>query len=111
MLPLFQNLFLWSSGWLANCQLESLGVALGKSNWLLYMEGKERSKEEADHSRLAGGRFNKKGNLQRRLALGDRKRCIHPNLPTRIIKVYIEALVGFGDIFSLVGLNNILCIF
>ena len=29
-----------------------------------YMEGKERPIQEAGHSRLVGGRFNKQGNLQ-----------------------------------------------
>ena len=29
------------------------------SSWSLYTEGKERSKKEADYSRLVGGRFNK----------------------------------------------------
>ena len=35
-------------------------------NWLPYMEEKERPKKEADQSRLAGGRFNKQGNLHKR---------------------------------------------
>ena len=32
-----------------------------------YMEGRERWKKEASHSRLVGGRFNKQGKLLMRL--------------------------------------------
>ena len=62
--------------------------------------------KEADHSRFVGGSFNKQGILHRRLVLGGCKlsKSLHP--PTRILKVYIEALTGFSHIFSPGGLNN-----
>lgn len=31
-------------------------------NWPLFVEGRQRQKKEADHYRLAGGRFDKQGN-------------------------------------------------
>ena len=58
------------------------------------MEGKERHKTEADHSCLAGGRFNKQGNLHTRLILGGHKTSRSPQLPTRMLKVCIEVLWG-----------------
>ena len=69
---------------------------IGLSNWPLSTEGKERPAKEADHSRLVCGRFKKQGNLLTRLVLGHYKmsRSLHP--PTRILKVYIEALMGFS---------------
>ena len=33
-------------------------------NWPQYLEVKEKLKKEADSSRLVGGSFNKRGNLQ-----------------------------------------------
>ena len=63
-------------------------------NWALYTEGKERPKKEAERSISVGGSFNKQGNLHTRLALGGCKRnkSLHP--PARILKVYIQALLG-----------------
>ena len=61
------------------------------------MEGKERLKKEADHSRLAGGSFNKQENLHMRLALTDCKRSRSPHPPARILRVCIEALTGFSQ--------------
>ena len=42
-------------------------------SWPPYTEGKQRLKKEANHSRLAGSRFNKQGNLHTRLVLGSYK--------------------------------------
>lgn len=39
------------------------------ANWLPYSEGKDRLKEEAEHSRLVGCRFNEPGNLLTSLSL------------------------------------------
>ena len=64
-----------------------------------YMEGKERLKKEADHSRLGGGWFNKQRNLHR-------SRSLH--LPSRTFKVYIEALTGFHHTRYSDNLNNAL---
>lgn len=52
----------------------------GFRNWPLYMEGQERLKKEADHSRLGGGRFRKQGNLHARFDLGGYhlSRSLHP---------------------------------
>lgn len=53
----------------------------------------EREKNEADHSRLVGGRFDNQGKVLRRLALGSCtiSRFLQP--PARILKVYIEAFL------------------
>lgn len=47
-------------------------------NWHPYMEG---------HSRLVGGRFNKRGNLYTKLVLGCHKTSRSLHLSTRIVKV------------------------
>ena len=77
-------------------------------NWSPYTGSKEIPKKEADHSRMAGGRFNKQGNWHTRLILGSRKRCRFQHPPTRILKAYIETLTGFSHVFSPDGLNNTL---
>ena len=41
--------------------------------WPTYMEGKERQKKEADHSRSVGGRVNKEGKSHTRLVMGGHK--------------------------------------
>ena len=46
------------------------------------MEGKERPKKEADHSRLVDSRLNKKENFLMRLILGSHKMSVSPNLPS-----------------------------
>lgn len=43
------------------------------------------------NSRMAGGGFNKQGNLHRRLVLGGHKMSRFPHPPARILKVHIEA--------------------
>ena len=47
-----------------------------------------RDEREADHSSLAGGRFNKQGNLHIRLGFGNYRMSRFPHLPTTILKVY-----------------------
>lgn len=49
-----------------------------------YMEGKERWKEEGDHSR---SRFYTQGNLHMKLVLGGCKMSGSPYLPASILKV------------------------
>lgn len=61
-------------------------------NWPWNTEGKERSKKEADPSGLVGGRYNKRGNLDTRLVWAAASISQHP--PTRILRVYVEALTG-----------------
>lgn len=61
------------------------------------MEDKERLRKEADHSRLAGSRFTKQGNLHRRLVWGSHS-------PARILIFFIEVLTGFSSD----GLSNTL---
>ena len=58
------------------------------ANWLLYMEGKEKTKERGRALQI-GGRFNKQGNLLFSLVLGGNKmsRSWHPL--TRILQVYM----------------------
>lgn len=73
-----------------------------------YTKGKERPQEEADVSGLVGGRFNKQRNLHTRLGLGGRKTSTALHSPTRILKVYIEALTGFSHIYHPESLNTTL---
>ena len=84
----------------------NLRSPLGKVwNWPPYTKGKERPKKEADNLRLAGDRFNKQGNLPIRLVLSGCKTRRSLHLPATIIKVYIEALMEFNNIFSPDSLN------
>lgn len=68
----------------------------------------EIERKEADHPALGGGSFNKQGKLHIRLVLGGCKMSRSLHLPTRVLRVYIEALMGFSHIQSPDGLNNIL---
>ena len=72
-----------------------------------YMEGKERPKEDLDHSRLVGSHFNKQGNLHTSLLLDGCKISQSLHLLTRILKVYIEVLAGFVHLYHPNGLHNI----
>lgn len=56
--------------------------------WPPYTEGQKRPKKEARHSRLVRDSFNKQGNLNIRLVLGNHKTSVSPHLPTRIFKFY-----------------------
>lgn len=51
------------------------------------MEGKERQKKGAGHSRLVGSSFNNQENLRGRLVLGVHKTNRSPHGPTRILNV------------------------
>ena len=77
-------------------------------NWPVSMESKERLKTEADHSKLVSGSFNKRGNSHARLVVGDRKTRRSPHLTTRILRICIEALMGFSHVYTPGGLNNTL---
>jgi len=55
---------------------------------------------------LIGGRCNKKDNLHKKLVMGSLKMSRSLTQPTRILKVYIEALTGFSHIFCPDGLSN-----
>lgn len=64
-------------------------------NWLPYTEDKERSKKEADQSRLAGDRFKKQGNLHKRFfVLGNptKKQISAP--ASQNVKCLYRALMG-----------------
>ena len=68
-----------------------------------------RLKKEAGHSRLVGDRFNKQENSCTRFVLGSCWMSSSLNLPNRILKVYIEDLMGFfHHIFGPDDLNNTL---
>ena len=71
------------------------------------MEGKKRLKKEADNCSLVDGRFTNQGNLHMRLVLGDCKMSKFLHLPARILKVYIDTLMGFSHIYYPDDLNNI----
>ena len=73
------------------------------------MQGKERQKTGAGHSRLLGGKFNnKQGELHRRLVMGSRKTSRFPHLLPRLLEVYKEASTRFSHIFSADRLNTTL---
>lgn len=59
-----------------------------------------REERKGGHSRLAGGRFNKQGDLYMRLVLGGCKinRSQHP--PTRILKVCREAFTEVSHVYT-----------
>jgi len=69
-------------------------------SWPPYTEGKQRLKKEANHSRLAGSRFNKQGNLHTRLVLGSYKMRSLPES-----EKFTEALLSWLHI-SPDGLSN-----
>ena len=69
------------------------------------MKGKQRQKKKLDHSRLVGGRFSKR-TYKAYLGWPQMSTSLHP--PTRILKVYIEALTRFSHIVHPDGLNNTL---
>lgn len=62
-------------------------------SWPPYTEGKQRLKKEANHSRLAGSRFNKQGNLHTRLVLGSYKMRSLPES-----EKFTEALMSYSYI-------------
>lgn len=57
-------------------------------------KGGERQKKETGHSRLVGGKCNKQGKLHIKLVSDDPKLSRSLFMPTRILKFYIEALLG-----------------
>lgn len=64
--------------------------------------------EEGSPLQIAGGRFNKKGNLHTRLFLSTHKVSRSLYLSARIVKVYTEALTGFSHIYHPDDLNDTL---
>lgn len=64
--------------------------------------------KEADHPRLAGDRFNKEGNLHRKLVLGSCKMSGSLRPPAGILEVFIETLTGCSNIYHPYVLNNTL---
>lgn len=62
------------------------------------MEGRERPKKEADHSRWAGGRFNKHGNLRTRPVWDGHKMSGSPHQLPNFRNVY-RGLSKFSHIY------------
>lgn len=62
-----------------------------------YMEGKERLKKEAATPDWSVAVFTIKRTHMQGLSWVQESRCLH--LPSRILKVYIEALTGFSHIY------------
>lgn len=65
-----------------------------------------RRRKEADHSSWVGGRFNKDGNLHKRLVWSGREtnRSVHPPA-AGILKGYTEALTGSSPVHPPDGLD------
>lgn len=59
-----------------------------------------RKRKKANHSRLVGGSFNKQGNLHLRLFSGH-KMSRSLQLPARILKIYMEALIGVTSTYTI----------
>ena len=66
-----------------------------------FLEGKKRLKKEAVHSRLVTVNFNNQGNSHMRFVLGSYEISRSTHLSTQILKVYIEAWMGFSYIYTL----------
>lgn len=79
---------------------------------LIYGEWEET--EERGYSRSVGGRANKQGDLEMRLALGSCKMSRYPHLTTTTLTtttltVYVEALKRLSPVYSPEILNDTLC--
>lgn len=62
-MPLSQDPLLPSPGWLRSHWFKTSRIYKVKSATSPHMDGKEKPKKEANHSKLVGGRFNKQENL------------------------------------------------
>lgn len=78
------------------------------THWPLDTEGRDRLMAQADHPRLVGGRFSNPGNLHKSPVLVSCKMSRSPHLPTRILKIDIQASIGFSHAFNPNGLSNTL---
>lgn len=65
------------------------------------------SSERLNKKQIPPDWFNKHGNMPTRLLLGDSKMCRSLHMFTRILNVYIAALMGLSYIFSPDGLINV----
>lgn len=92
----------------ANSHIREMKLLLLFQKLTPCMEGKESLKKEANHSRLVCGRFNKHGKLHMRFVLGGCETNRLLNLPTRILKVYLEAFTGFSHMYFPDGLHHTL---
>ena len=75
-------------------------------NLLPYNEGNERQKKEVDHSRLAGGRFNKGTYIWHLSWAATRQVGLRTYLPN--LKSLYRALSGFSFVDNPDGLHNTL---
>ena len=93
--------------------LEHVGLETLEASWVKSETGLQTKRARRDQRKrqtlqTARHRFNKQGDSHVRLVLGGSKTSRSLHLPTRIWKVYIEALMGFGHVFYPDGLNNAL---
>lgn len=68
--------------------------------------GQGRAEDKGSHPRSLGGRFNKQGSFCERLVLGGHKISRSLGPPTRTLKVYTEALMGFSSVFHADSFSN-----
>lgn len=73
-----------------------------------HTEGKEDQRKRQTTYRSVGGWFDKRKILHRRLILGCCKMSKSPQLTTRILNVYIEALTEFSHMYHSDDLSNTL---
>lgn len=75
--------------------------------WPLYMEGRERAKKKAAHSRLVGGKSNKPGSLLIRLSCMKTRWVDLHTYPENLKSLY-RGLNWVSHVFSPQGLSNTL---
>lgn len=85
--------------------VHSLRSLLG-GNLNLDMEGKERTKKEADPLQTGRWQLSQARALTTRLVSGSCKMSRSLPSPARILGVYVEALVGFSHMYCPGGLNT-----
>lgn len=73
-------------------------------HWPLYMEGRERVKKKAAHSRLAGGKSNKPGSLLTRLSCM-KTRWVDLHTYPKNLKTFYRGLNWVSHVFSSQGLT------
>ena len=73
---------------------------------LAHIHRGKGANEEVDHTRMVSGSFNPQANLHTRLGFGGCKIGRSLPMPTRMLKVHVEALMGLRQVYCPDGLNT-----
>lgn len=92
---------------LPHCPLYT-AISFGSQVGPIFRQDKRRLKEEVDHLRLVSGSLISKGSYVPGFSWVGSKTSRSLHLPTRILKVSIEALTGLSHVYCTDGLNNTL---